>query len=69
MCAAEDWNWERVEVINGRYHFTGKEPRRETVLDALNFKPKVLERKRIFERVVSKLMEMIGTFDDGVGDL
>ena len=69
LCEAEDLNRERVEAIIGRYHFTGKEPRRETVLDALNFKPKVLERKRIFERVVGKLMEMIGTFDDGVGGL
>jgi len=51
------------------YHFTGKEPLRETVFAALKAKPKLLERKRIFKRVVSKLRDIITKFDDDIGDL
>jgi hypothetical protein len=32
---------------------------------ALEVKPKILERKTIIERVTRKLMDLIGTFDDG----
>ena len=67
LCEEEDLDREKVEGLIGRYHFTGKEPRREAVVEALNVKPKVLQRKRIFERVVEKLMGLVGTFDEGMG--
>jgi type I restriction enzyme R subunit len=36
------------------------------VFNALERKPKLLERKKIFERVVKELLEIVATFDDGV---
>jgi hypothetical protein len=46
----------------------GKEPLRETVLGACNEKPKLLERKKIYQRVVNRLLDIIETFDDDLGD-
>lgn len=47
----------------------GLELKRETVLSACNEKPKLLERKKIFARVVSKLLEIINKFDDAIGEI
>ena len=67
LCEEEGLDREKVEGVIGRYHFTGKEPRREAVFAALNVKPRVMQRKRIFERVVGKLMGLVGVFDEGMG--
>lgn len=50
------------------YKFSGKEPLRETVLSACEQKPKLLERKKIFKRVVSGLLDIIDKFDDTLGE-
>ena len=50
------------------YKFSGKEPSRETVLSSCNEKPKLLDRKKIFARVNSKLLEIINKFDDSIGE-
>lgn len=52
-----------------RFRFTGKEPLREEVFGALKSRPKVLDRKRIYERIVERLKELVYTFDEGMGDL
>jgi type I restriction enzyme R subunit len=49
------------------YQFTGKPPLREAVIDALEQKPKILERKKITERIIDKLLGLVATFDDGLG--
>lgn len=49
------------------YHFSGKTPLRETVFAALEKKPKLLERKKIFVRIVKQMLEIVATFDDGMG--
>ena len=69
LCEAENLNREAVNTLIREYHFTGRQPRREAVFNALNFKPKILERSPIYERVMGKLMQLIHTFDDGVGDI
>jgi type I restriction enzyme R subunit len=51
------------------YKFSGKEPLREIVPSACNEKPKALERKKVFDRVVSKLLDIVNKFDDAIGEL
>ena len=69
LCAAEDMNRDALDDLLRRYRFTGKEPLREDIFSALNSKPKVLERKPIYERIVAKLKDLVHTFDDNMGDL
>lgn len=68
LCADETLKVEAVNQMINAYQFTGKEPLRETVLNACNEKPKLLERKGIYQRVVSRIMDIIYKFDDDLGD-
>jgi type I restriction enzyme, R subunit len=69
LCLEEKLKIEAVNQMIADYKFSGKEPLRETVLNACNEKPKLLERKKIFARVVSKLLDIINKFDDALGEL
>ncbi|MEH2456831.1 MAG: hypothetical protein V7K34_05515 [Nostoc sp.] len=69
LCIEENLKIEVVNQMIADYKFSGKEPLRETVLSACNEKPKLLERKKIFARVVSKLLDIINKFDDALGEL
>ncbi len=69
FCESEGLSEEAVYQMIDAYQFTGKTPLRETVFDALEDKPKLLERKTIFERVVDGLMAIIKKFDDDLGDI
>jgi type I restriction enzyme, R subunit len=69
LCLEENLKLEAVDQMIANYKFSGKEPLRETVLSACNDKPKLLERKKIFKRVVSKLLDIINKFDDSLGEL
>ena len=42
-------------------------PRDQEIVDTLNFKPKILERKPIIERVADKIKSFIDTFVEGMG--
>ena len=42
---------------------------REAVFAALVEKPKLMDRKPIFERVVEKLKSLVSTFDDDMGSI
>ncbi|MCJ8149486.1 type I restriction endonuclease subunit R [Shinella sedimenti] len=64
LCEAEGLKPEAVAGIINDYHFTQREPLRETIVSALKERPKILQRKAIIERVKQKLLEIIGTFDD-----
>jgi len=66
LCNKEGIDKEAFYRMMEEHHFTGKTPLRETVFNALERKPKLLERKKIFERVVKELLEIVATFDDGV---
>jgi type I restriction enzyme, R subunit len=68
LCVDENLNEEAVNQIISTYKFSGKEPLREIVLGACNEKPKLLERKKIFERVTSQLLNIINKFDDDLGE-
>ncbi|MEG4624085.1 type I restriction endonuclease subunit R [Microcoleus sp. w1-18aA5] len=67
LCLKENLKLEAVHQMIADYKFSGKEPLRETVLNACNEKPKLLERKKIFDRVVLQLLDLINKFDDALG--
>ncbi|MEM9273761.1 MAG: type I restriction endonuclease subunit R [Cyanobacteria bacterium P01_F01_bin.143] len=68
LCSSENLNESAVYQMIANYKFSGKEPLRETVLNACQKKPKLLERKKIFKRVVSQLLYIINKFDDALGE-
>ena len=69
LCEAERMDLTAVYKMIEEYHFSGKEPLRESVFESMKKKPKVMERKKIFERVVKKLLGLIHKFDDDLGNI
>ncbi|MGL5132262.1 MAG: type I restriction endonuclease subunit R, EcoR124 family, partial [Planktothrix sp.] len=67
LCIKENLKEEAVNQMINNYKFSRKEPLRETVMNACNEKPKLLERKKIFDRVVLNLLDIINKFDDAIG--
>jgi type I restriction enzyme R subunit len=49
------------------YIFASRLPRDQEIVDALTFKPKILEQKSILERVADKIQIFIHTFIEGMG--
>ena len=67
ICATEKLAPEAFKAMIEQYHFSGKTPLQGAVVEALQEKPKILERKRIIDRVISKMLKLVSTFDDGIG--
>ena len=69
VCAEEGIPPAAFQRLVEEYQFTGKPPLREAVIEVLEQKPKILERKKITERIIDKLLGLVATFDDGLGGI
>jgi len=67
LCAEENLSPQELEKILNHYTFANRFPRDDEIVDTLNFKPKILERKPIIERVADKIKSFIDTFVEGMG--
>jgi type I restriction enzyme, R subunit len=68
LCTDEGLDQSSTKELIEEYHFTGRTPLRERIVAALSVKPKILQRKTIIERVTDKLMALVRTFDDNIGE-
>lgn len=69
ICADEGLDATSAKEVLDEYHFTGRTPLRERIVAALLVKPKILQRKVIVERVTDRLLGLVSTFDDDVGEI
>ena len=69
LCQKEGLNEDKVQKVIEDFQFTGRTPLREEIISALKEKPKLLQRRKIIDRVRSKILDLIRTFEDGMGDL
>ncbi|MBV1788445.1 HsdR family type I site-specific deoxyribonuclease [Marinobacterium sp. D7] len=69
LCEREGLDKEAVYRMIDQYNFTGKDPLREQVFSAMAYKPKLMERKTLYSRVLGDLKEIIHTYDDDTGSL
>ena len=67
LCADENIAADKFEGILQTYVFASRLPRDQEIVNALEFKPKILERKSILERVGDKIESFIATFIEGMG--
>lgn len=67
LCERERLDKDAVYQMMSDYTFSGKDPLREQVFSALAYKPKLLERKTIYTRILSDLKEIIEKFEDNTG--
>lgn len=67
LCAEEKIQPEALEKLINNYTFANRMPRDQEIIMALNFSPKILERKPILIRVAEKIQNFIDTFVEGMG--
>lgn len=63
----ENLNPAALEKLLHTYSFANRLPRDQEIIDALNQKPRILERKSVLERVGERIKQFIDTFVDGMG--
>jgi type I restriction enzyme R subunit len=68
LCKEENIQREKLLAMIGEYLFTERKPLSDEIIDLLETKPKLLERKKTVERVITKIMVFIETFLAGVGE-
>lgn len=69
LCELEGLVDVKVQEVIEDFQFSGRVPLRESIISALKEKPRLLERRKIIERVRKKILELVHTFDDGIGNL
>lgn len=67
LCEEESIVPEKFAKVLQTYEFQNRLPRDGEIVEALNFKPKILERKGVLERVADKIQDFINTFVEGMG--
>ena len=67
LCEEEQIVPEQLEKLLNDYTFANRLPREQEIVSALSFKPKILQRKSIIERVGDKIKAFIDTFIEGMG--
>ena len=67
LCADKKIAPQALEKLLDNYAFANRLPRDHEIVNSLNFKPKILERKPVIERVADKIKSFIDTFVEGKG--
>ena len=62
----ENLDTERVQQLIGNYLFTEKIPLRDEIIETMNCRPSLKERKTVAERVLNKIKRYIETFIEGL---
>ncbi len=50
------------------YHFTGREPLRDELIATLHQRPGLLQREAAGKRLLKRLLKLVETFDEGLGE-
>lgn len=66
MCKEDGLIPDKLEEVIGNYIYTERKPIRDDIIGILEEKPKLLERKKVVERVIEKIMKFVNTFIDGI---
>ncbi|VAY89083.1 hypothetical protein CARN8_5190001 [mine drainage metagenome] len=67
LCTDEQLVPGQLEKLLQTYVFANRLPRDQEIVESLSFKPKILDRKSILERVADKIQTFIHTFIEGMG--
>lgn len=65
----ENLNANKLEKVIGDYLFTEKIPLRDDIIDTMNTRPSLKERKTKAERITNKILEFVETFISGISKI
>ncbi len=69
LCETEGIGRPQLDHLIEQYNFTGQVPQREDVVGALAVKPKILERRKILDRIIDHMTSIVRTFESDTGDI
>lgn len=69
LCVEEGIERKQLDDLIRLYEFTGHAPEREDVVGALRVKPRILERRKIIDRIIDRMTSIVSTFDTDTGDM
>ena len=69
ICAEEGLDRARFDRLVDHFNFSGQNPLRDDIVAALNVQPKILDRRKIVNRILERLIGFIRTFEDDFGEL
>lgn len=69
ICAEEGLDRARFDKLVDHFNFSGQNPLRDDIVAALNVQPKILDRRKVVNRILERLIGFIRTFEDDFGDL
>jgi type I restriction enzyme R subunit len=67
LCEKERMDKTGFYRLIDEYTFTGKRPLRDQVFALLDYKPKLLERKKVFECIMGEFNDIIETYEENTG--
>ena len=69
ICDEEGLDREKFDKLVDHFNFSGQNPLRDEVVAALKVPPKILDRRKVVNRVLDRLIGFIRTFEDDLGEL
>ena len=69
MCEEEGLKEEGVLEVVDQYHFNGHRPSTDQIVACLTAKPRILERQKIVNDVIEKILGFVETFEDDLGEV
>ena len=69
LCEQESIRLEDFLQMMSRLQFSGKTPLGDEIVAAMTVKPSILKRKQIIERVSQRLVGIIETFNENIGEI
>jgi type I restriction enzyme, R subunit len=69
ICDEEGLDRSKFDKLVDHFNFSGQNPLRDDVVDALKVQPKILERRKVVNRILDRLIGFIRTFEDDIGGL
>lgn len=69
LCAEEGLDRAKFDKLVDHFAFSGQNPLRDDVVAALKVQPKILERRKVVNRILERLIGFIRTFEDDMGEV
>lgn len=69
LCEQEQLNPDSFKQMIETYLFANRHPREQEIATALLFKPSILQRKTILQRIQGKIKDFVDTFIEGMGGI
>ncbi|KQN00589.1 type I restriction endonuclease subunit R [Sphingomonas sp. Leaf25] len=69
ICVEEGLDRAKFDKLIDHFNFSGQNPMRDDVVAALNVQPRILERRKVVNRILERLIGFIRTFEDDMGEV